>query len=89
MQAKEFFQKMFSEEGTVSFSRFISALIVCFVLGWDTSFTVHTHQLPPAAELLGQAAFMTVFYISNRTTGKLTGSAPSVPDVPGQEKKDG
>lgn len=72
MKFKEFLIKMFSEEGTVSFSRVITLIIVVFVLGWDTSYAVHTKQLPPSAELLGQIGFMSVFYVANKGAAVLS-----------------
>jgi hypothetical protein len=59
---KNFFKQLFNPAGTVSFGRVMSLLLSAFVLGWDTSYVKHTHQLPPGSELLLQAGFMASFY---------------------------
>jgi hypothetical protein len=85
---KNFLLQMFSESGTVSFARVISALIVSFVLGWDTSYVHHqiawklTPVLPEASVLLGQVTFMTVFYGVNKAAGAYAGPAKSDPAPP-------
>jgi hypothetical protein len=59
---KQFLKDLFNPAGPVSFGRFMSLCISAFVLGWDTSFVVHTHQLPPGTELILQGGFMATFY---------------------------
>lgn len=90
---KAFIVAMFSESGTISFARVISALIVCFVLGWDTSYVYHqiawklTPVLPEASVLLGQVTFMTVFYGMNKAAGAYTG--PKADPGPGAPQQGG
>jgi hypothetical protein len=70
MTLRDFFVSMFSETpGVISFSRVISFVIVGFIMGWDTSFIVHGHALPETSVLLGQASFMSTFYLVNRAAG--------------------
>ncbi|ABF42151.1 hypothetical protein Acid345_3150 [Candidatus Koribacter versatilis Ellin345] len=45
-----------------SFSRGITTVVVFFVVGWNTSYVRHTHQLPDVATMAGQVLFMTAFY---------------------------
>lgn len=72
MKFKEFVVSMFSEEpGVISFSRVATAVLISFVLGWDTSVIIHTHALPDAVTLAGQAAFFSSLYAVNRTAGIL------------------
>lgn len=60
---------------TISFGRCISLLIVVCVLTWDSAYIFYAMKfhmmpvLPEATTLLGQMAFMTVFYGVNKAAG--------------------
>lgn len=85
---KDFLSKMLGDTGAVSFARCISLLIVVVVLAWDSSYVYTAHyfnthlppgatpfpMLPDAATLLGQVAFMTCFYATNKVTDGWKGS---------------
>jgi hypothetical protein len=66
------FASLFDESSTNSFSRFITFVIVAFILGWDTSFVHQAHALPDVATMAGQGVFMAVFYGIRRTAGAVT-----------------
>ncbi len=59
---KQFIKDLLNPAGPVSFGRFMAMVMTSFVLGWDTSFTVHSHTLPAGAELILQAGFCATFY---------------------------
>lgn len=61
---RPFWAWVFSEaDGTPSFARIFTGLIVCFSLGWVTHLVWKNHQLPDFA---GLALFVTVLYGANR-----------------------
>lgn len=72
MKLVAWFGSLFDENSTNSFSRFITFVIVAFILGWDTSFVHHSHSLPDVATMAGQGVFMAVFYGIRRAAGTVT-----------------
>jgi len=58
----QFLKDLLNPSGPISFGRFMALIMTFFVLGWDTSFTWHSHLLPPGSELLLQAGFCATFY---------------------------
>lgn len=64
----EFLKGAFSDGGTPSSSRIISAVCTIAAIGWITHVVVHTHALPDVASMGGVTAFGTSHYIANRVT---------------------
>jgi len=63
---KPFWRWMFSEsDGTPSFARVFTGLLVCFAIGWVTHLVWKTHALPDFA---GLALFISVLYGANKFT---------------------
>lgn len=80
---KAFVKSCLSErDGTVSFGRCISLLIVAVVLTWDTAYIVFAMRhyggqpvlniLPDSGMLAAQGIFMTLFYGVNKVNQMLT-----------------
>jgi hypothetical protein len=71
-------KQMFSEGSEVSFARVATAVLIAFVLGWDTAFVVYQLRhggipiLPDGAVLAAQVAFMGAFYFYNKGAATLT-----------------
>lgn len=60
----QFLKGVFSEaDGTPSFSRIATAILVGFACGWVTHIVWHKHEMP---DLLGLSAFITVLYGVNK-----------------------
>lgn len=73
---QKFIVALLDPRGVISFGRFTSLLITCFVLGWDTSYLVFAWKFdrhlpdgvgilslfPDATTIAAQIGFMTVFY---------------------------
>jgi hypothetical protein len=69
----EFWKKVFCEQdGTPSFSRVATGLLVAFACGWVTHVVAHSHQIPDSSLLLGLGAFMSVLYGANKLSGVFT-----------------
>ena len=61
---KPFWTWVFCEtDGTPSFARVFTGLIVGFALGWATHLVIHNHALPDFA---GLALFVSVLYGANK-----------------------
>lgn len=61
---KGFWRGVFSEpDGTPSFSRVATAVVVAFACGWVTALVHHNHMLPALIELGG---FIGVLYGANQ-----------------------
>ncbi len=65
---KEFFKQAFSDNGSPSSSRIISAVCALAAIGWISHVVIHTHALPGGVETGGITAFTTSHYIANRIT---------------------
>ena len=66
---KGFWRGVFSEpDGTPSFSRMASGLIVAFACGWVSHLVWHNHALPDFA---GLALFIGTLYGTNKLAGAL------------------
>lgn len=80
---REWLTKLFSDSGTVSFSRVATAVITSFVLGWDTSYVIEAWKihkmgveiglLPGAAVFAAQAGFISALYVGNKVSGAISG----------------
>lgn len=74
---KPFWKWCFSEgDGTPSFSRVFTGLIVAFACGWVTHLVLHNHTLP---EFGGLALFIGTLYGVNRVGGAITAKAQELP----------
>lgn len=62
MTFKQFFIGVFSDNGSPSFSRIATAVIVAFALGWVTHLVMHNNSLPDFA---GLALFIGTLYGAN------------------------
>jgi multisubunit Na+/H+ antiporter MnhB subunit len=65
---KDFIKQAFSDGGSPSSSRIISAVCALAAIGWITHVVIHSHALPGIAETGGITAFTTSHYIANRVT---------------------
>lgn len=63
----KFWEGVFSENGTGSASRVLTALHSVVAAGCLIYVVVHTHQLPSVDELAGLGGFATVHYLVNQT----------------------
>lgn len=70
MVKKPFWQWVFCEpDGTPSFSRVGTAVLIGFAMGWVTSIVTKTHALPDFA---GLSLFISVLYGANKFSTALT-----------------
>jgi hypothetical protein len=83
-----FIAGFFREDRPESFARGITAVIVAFVLGWDTMYLRLTHTLPDVSVMGIQIAFMTAFYFGGKSIGAYTTIKTSGAPVP-EEKTSG
>lgn len=81
-----FLKSVFSEDGTGSYSRLFSGVIVMFTCGWITHTVIHTHAIP---DLNGPALFIGsgvgVHYGVNKANdfiNSFKGSEPINPNQP-------
>jgi hypothetical protein len=74
---KPFWKGVFSEaDGTPSFSRVATAVLVVCAVAWVTQIVKATHGLP---ELGGLSLFITVLYATNRATNAFGTKPPDPP----------
>lgn len=76
---------LFDEKSSNSFSRFITLVIVAFVLGWDCCYLKWSHKLIDVETMVGQVGFMTAFYFIRRGAGVLTDRRPDAENDPSQQ----
>jgi hypothetical protein len=91
---------LLSAEGSVSFGRVLSLVLVAFVLGWDSAQGVFAwqfnHHLPPgfaplpftptAAVIVAQTGFVTAFYVTTKAFYAPMGNKPATEDDDHQDK---
>lgn len=65
MKWKDFFQRMFMDNGEPSLSRGATGMVVSFAMGWVTSLVRHNHSLP---EFTGLCMLIGTLYTINRVT---------------------
>ena len=71
---QEFCRGVFSEsDGTPSFSRVATGLIVAFALGWVTHLVWHNHALP---DFGGLVLFIGALYSVNKITAAVAKAPP-------------
>ena len=71
--AMRFWRGIFSEsDGTPSFSRLATAVVVAFAVGWTTELVSHNHALPDFA---GLSCFIGTLYGVNRLSAALSRDA--------------
>jgi hypothetical protein len=63
---KDFIKQAFSDNGSPSSSRIISAVCALAAIAWISHVVIHTHALPGMAETGGVTAFSTSHYIANK-----------------------
>jgi hypothetical protein len=77
------FAKLFRDDRSVSFGRFMSVVLTAFVLGWNTAHLVFAWRfnyhlapgqapfplLPDASTLIAQGGFVTLFYGISKAGG--------------------
>lgn len=63
-----FLKRAFSDGGSPSSSRIISAVFSLSAIAWITHVVLHTHALPGGVETAGITALTTSHYVANRVT---------------------
>jgi hypothetical protein len=67
---REFLKQAFTDGGTPSSSRLLSAFCTIASIGWITHIVAHTHAMPDVATIGGATAFSVAHYSANRLTQK-------------------
>jgi len=63
---KQFIKGAFSDNGTPSSSRIVSAVCALASIVWISHVVYHTHALPDAVATAGVTAFSTSHYVANK-----------------------
>jgi hypothetical protein len=66
---QEFIKLAFSDGGSPSSSRIVSAVCALASIVWISHVVYHTHALPDAVSTAGVTAFSTSHYLANKVTG--------------------